>query len=253
MKITAVVVDDDQDSRMILSSHIMDQFEGIVIAGEAGSVATGVSLIAKTKPDLVLLDISLPDGNAFELLDQLPERNFEVIFITAHNTYAIRAFKLAAIDYLLKPVSFAELDEALRKMESRMQEKYFLNHWKTLFHNSRQQSQYDQKLAIATAEGFLFVELKEIVRLESHSNYTHFYFRNKRKLISSRTLGYYEELLPADKFCRIHHSHIVNTDCVERYIKGGPGGTLVMNDGMELGVSQRKKEDVLKLITKGHI
>lgn len=246
MKITAVIIDDDADSRLVLRSYINATYPDILIAGETGTVEQSIDIIQKVKPDLLLLDISLPDGTGFDLLERLPGMDFEVIFITAHNKYAIQAFRLAAIDYLLKPVAYEEFDLAISKLENRIEEKYFLRHWKTLIHNSKQKNQYDQRLAIATAEGFLFIELKEIIRLESHSNYTHFYFRNKTKLVSSRTLGYYEELLPADKFCRIHHSHIVNIDCVEKYIKGGVGGAVVMSDGMELAVSQRKKDDVMR-------
>jgi two-component system LytT family response regulator len=246
MKITAIVIDDDIDSRDILCSYLKANYPEITIAGEAGTISEAFVMVSKATPDLLLLDIELPDGTGFDLLERLPGMDFEVIFITAHNTYAMQAFKQAAIDYLLKPISYDELDQAIHKLENRVEEKYFLRHWKTLIHNSKQKNQYDQRLAIATAEGFLFIELKEIVRLESHSNYTHFYFRNKTKLVSSHTLGYYEELLPADKFCRIHHSHVVNTDCVEKYIKGGVGGSVVMSDGMELTVSQRKKDDVMR-------
>ena len=246
MKMTVVLIDDDADSRLILRSYIGEHHSEIVIVGEADAIASGVELVNKVKPDLLLLDISLPDGTAFELLKEFPEKNFEVIFITGFNTFAIQAFKLAAIDYLLKPVSFADIDDALKKAESRMEEKYFASHWKTLLHNSVQQSRYEKKLAIASAEGFMFVVIKEIVRLESHSNYTYFYFTNGKKLVSSRTLGYYEELLPAERFCRVHHSHLVNTDYIEKYIKSGAGGTVVMQDGMELTVSQRKKEEVLR-------
>lgn len=253
MKITVVVIDDDTDSRFIISDYINKNCPDIVVAGEAGSVKDGLLLIRETKPDLLLLDIEMPDGTGFDMLEKLPEQNFEVVFITAYNAYAIKAFRLAAIDYLLKPVSNIELDEAIKKAGSRMEEKYFTRHWTTLLHNAEQQNRHDKKIAIATAEGFMFVLLRDIIRLESNSNYTHFYFINGKKLISSRTLGYYEDILPEDKFCRIHHSSLVNIDYVEKYVKGGAGGTIVMQDGIELDVSQRKKENVLKLLTKGYL
>ncbi len=250
MKISTLIIDDDSDSRLILRNYLETECPDMAITGEASTVAEGIAAANRLKPELLLLDISLPDGTGFDLLQQLPERNFEVIFITAHNHFAVQAFRLAAIDYLLKPVAFSELEAALQRVKDRAREKYFATHWQTLLHNSVQTEQYDRKLAISTVEGYLFVALRDIVRLESSSNYTHFYFVNGKKLVSSRTLGYYEEALPPEKFCRIHHSHLVNTDHVERFIKAGAGGTVVMKDGMELTVSQRKKEEVLKLLTK---
>ena len=234
----------------ILRNYLEAECPDMAITGEAATVSEGVAAATRLKPELLLLDISLPDGTGFDLLQQLPERTFEVIFITAHNHYAVQAFRLAAIDYLLKPIAFTELEAALQRVNDRAKEKYFATHWQTLLHNSVQTDLYDRKLAIATAEGYLFVPLRDIIRMESSSNYTYFFFANGKKLVSSRTMGYYEEVLPPGKFCRIHHSHLVNTDHIEKYVKGGAGGTVVMRDGMELTVSQRKKDEVLKVLTK---
>ncbi|HMK03426.1 MAG TPA: LytTR family DNA-binding domain-containing protein [Ferruginibacter sp.] len=246
MKITTLIIDDDVDSRLILSSYIRDNCPDILVVGEAETVEAGIMLTKKERPDLLLLDISLPDGTGFDLLKQLPEKQFEVIFITAFDKFAIEAFRCSAIDYLLKPVAFADLKEALQRLKNRMEEKYFNTHWMTLAHNIQHRNTYEKRLAIATANGYIFIDINEIVRLESHSNYTHFYFKDGKKMISSHTLGYYEDLLPEEKFCRIHNSHLVNIDFIDRYTKGGVGGTIVMKDGMELGVSQRKKEIVVR-------
>ena len=243
MKISTLVIDDDPDSRLILRQYITDHCPGLVIVAESANIADAEQAVLQLQPELLLLDISLPDGSAFDLLEKLPGKNFEVIFITAHDNFAIKAFKLAAVDYLLKPVSYSELGAAIAKVEARLSQQYFHNHWQALLHNSNQPA---KKLAIATAEGFLFVEVKDIIRLESQSNYSWFYLAGGKKLLSSRTMGYYEELLPPDMFCRIHHSHLVNVEQAARYIKGGAGGTLVMNDGSELPVSQRKKEEVFR-------
>jgi len=254
MKISALIIDDDADSRFIVDNYIRNNCKEIIVTGQGASVKEGINLVKKHKPDLLLLDISMPDGTGFDLLRQIPESEFEVIFITGHDEFAIEAFKFSAIDYLLKPFAFQDLDDALRKVGDRLTEKYFIRHWGTLAHNLQQAKPYEKRLAIATAEGFIFTDIREVVRLESHSNYTHFYFTNGKKLVSSHTLGYYEELLPADNFCRIHNSHLVNIDFIDRYVKGGVGGTIVMKDGMELGVSQRKKEEFLKqLIKKGGV
>ncbi len=251
MKITAVIIDDDADSRLILRSYLDMDFPEIIISGEAGSVEEAIRLIKKQSPDILLLDITMPDGTGFDLLRQLPEKKFEVIFITAHDKFAIEAFKFSAIDYLLKPIAFPELKEALQKVGDRIDAKYFRSHWLALAHNLQGKNVSDKRLAVATGNGYIFKDIKEITRMESHGSYTHFYFVNDKKLVSSHTLGYYEEILPAENFCRIHNSHIVNIDFIDRYTKEGVGGTVIMKDGMELSVSQRKKEDFLsQLINK---
>jgi two-component system, LytTR family, response regulator len=120
----------------------------------------------------------------------------------------------------------------------------------TLVHNLQSKDAYEKRLAIATTSGYIFIDIADIARLESHSNYTHFYFRDGKKMIASHTLGYYEELLPSEKFCRIHNSHIINIDFIDRYTKEGVGGTVIMKDGMELSVSQRRKESFLAQLIK---
>jgi two-component system LytT family response regulator len=250
MKINTVIIDDDADSRLILRTFIDDFFPDIIVKGEAASVKEGAEQVIKLKPELLLLDISMPDGTAFDLLNQLPEKKFELIFITAYDKFAIEAFKFSAIDYLLKPIAYTSLDEALKKVRQRMEEKYFSRHWMALAHNIQFSGSHDKKLAIATGNGYIFADMKEIVRLESQSNYTHFYFAGGKKLISSHTLGYYEDMLPEDVFFRIHNSHIVNVDFIDRYAKEGVGGTIIMKDGTSLGVSQRKKEFVFKKLIR---
>jgi len=253
MRITTLIIDDDADSRLVLGNYIRKNCPALIVCGEAETVEESITLIKKETPDLLLLDISLPDGTAFDLLRKLPENKFEVIFITAHDQYAIEAFKFSAIDYLLKPISFTDLKEALRKVSDRIAEKYFKTHWVTLTHNLQNKNPYEKRLAIATSEGFIFTDIKEIVRLESHSNYTHFYFAGGKKLVSSHTLCFYEDILPEANFCRIHNSHLVNIEFIDRYIKGGVGGTIIMKDGMELSVSQRKKEDFLNHLVRNKL
>ncbi len=246
MTIKAFIIDDDADSRLILADYFQKVQTGINIEGEAANMKDGIAMIHQSVPELLLLDIELPDGTGFDLLDSVRERSFEVIFITAFNEYAVKAFRLAAVDYILKPVSYEELSEAIQKVKQRMLEKNFQSRMQAFFYNASQKELYEKKLAIATTEGFIFVPIKEIIRLESHSNYTAFHFLQGKKLVSSRTLGYYEELLPEEYFCRIHHSHIVNTRFADKYVKGGVGGNLVMQDGLELPVSQRKKEALFR-------
>lgn len=251
MKINTIIVDDDADSRLITVTFIRKYFPDIHIAGEGATVAEGIELVRQHRPDLILLDIEMPDGTGFDLLRTTEQKNFEVIFITAFNAYAIDAFKFSAIDYLLKPLSLTDLKEALLRVRERLQEKFFGKHWTSLSYNLEHKNNYDRKLAIATLSGFVFVDVRDIIRCESKSNYTQFYFDGGRKMMSSRNLGYYEEILPPEKFCRIHHSHLINIDFLDQYIKGGSGGTVIMKDGAELDVSQRKKEDFLQKVVSG--
>jgi two-component system, LytTR family, response regulator len=245
MKIYTVIIDDDADSRLVLDNYIKKNCFSISVVGEAATMQAAIALIEKSKPNLLLLDINLPDGTGFDLLKQIKHTGFEVIFITAYDSYAIEAFKISAIDYLLKPIDYSVLGAALRKVENRIEEKGFKNHWESLLHNMQYKTNHEKKLAITTTNGYFFIPIKDIVRLESQSNYTHFYLDNGKKLLSSHHLGYYEELLHEDKFCRIHNSHLVNIDFIEGYNRSGVGGTVIMKGGMELNVSQRKKEDFL--------
>lgn len=242
MKIITLLIDDDADSRLITRSFLQKQCPEIYIAAEAASVTDGVQLIKQCQPDLLLLDIELPDGSGFDVLNQVPEKNFEVIFITAYHSYAVEAFKFAAVDYLLKPVSVNDLTESVKRAAVNIRKKIFENQWPALSHNLQFSSNYDRKLAVATGTGYVFVNVKDIVRCQSSSNYTEFHLTGGKKILSSRNLGFFEELLPPEKFCRIHHSHLVNIDFVENYCKGSNGGSLQMTDGSELDVSQRKKE-----------
>jgi two-component system, LytTR family, response regulator len=251
MTINALLVEDDADSRLIAITYITKYFPEVKITGEALSVKEGLELIEIHKPDLVFLDIELPDGTGFDLLRSVGEKSFEVIFITAFNSYAIEAFRYSAVDYLLKPLSISDLKDALQKVKEKIQGKIFSQHWINLAYNLEHKNSYERRLAIATINGFVFVDVKDIIRCESNSNYTQFHFVSGKKMTSSRNLGYYEELLPEDKFCRIHHSHLINIDFLDQYIKGGSGGTVIMKDGTELDVSQRKKEDFLQKVISG--
>lgn len=250
MKLNALLIDDDADSRLVIASYLQKYREDICLVGEGGTVQEGLGLVNRHAPELLLLDIQLTDGTAFDLLSKTENKNFEVIFITAYDTYAIEAFRFSAIDYLLKPISFADLNTALGKARDRIQQKHFMNHWETLSHNLQQMSNAEKRLAIATSEGYIFKPVRDIVRLEASSNYTHFYFTAGEKIVSSHTLGYYEELLPQEKFCRVHNSHLVNIDWIDKYVKGGAGGSIIMKGGLTLDVSQRKKEKVITQLTK---
>lgn len=251
MKHTTMIIDDDADSRLIVRSCLDTHCPDLYIVAEADNVKEALVLFQMHQPDILLLDISLPDGTGFDLLRRLDNCMSEIIFITGHEQYALQALKFAAVDYLLKPLAFAELVQAIRKVETRIREKTFMNNWSVLLHNLQQQNSYEGRLAITAGNRILFSEVRDIVRLESQGNYTHFYFANGSKMVSSRTMGHYEDLLPADRFCRIHHSHIVNISQITELTRSASGTAVMLKDGTLLDVSQRKKEEVVRMITKG--
>ncbi len=242
--LTAIIIDDEAKGRMALKQKLLDYCEEIQWAGEAENGIEGIKLIEKIHPDIVFLDIEMPRMDGFEMLHRLPEKNFHIIFTTAYDQYAIKAIKYAAFDYLLKPIDIEELKIAVSKIHSRPQ-----------IHTGKKLELLDQnllknnfnKIAISTLEGLLFFNISDIIHLEANSNYTTIYFTNRPKLLASRTLKDFEELLPTDIFFRTHHSHLINLNYIKRYIKGD-GGQIELQNGNYVDVSRRKKEEFLNAI-----
>ncbi|MDQ6761430.1 MAG: LytTR family DNA-binding domain-containing protein [Bacteroidota bacterium] len=244
--LTAIIIDDEAKGRIALKQKLLDYCEEIQLAGEAENGLEGIKLIEKIQPDIVFLDIEMPRMDGFEMLHRLPEKNFHIIFTTAYDQYAIKAIKYAAFDYLLKPIDIEELKLSISKIHSHQQ-----------IHTGKKLELLDQnllknnfnKIAISTLEGLLFFDIGDIIHLEANSNYTTLYFNNRPKLLASKTLKDFEELLPADIFFRTHHSHLINLNYIKRYIRGD-GGQIELQNGNYVDVSRRKKEDFLKAI--GH-
>ena len=244
MTIQTVVIEDEEKNLLVICD-LMQQFgPELKLAGTAGSVAKSVELIDTVAPQLVFLDIRISDGTGFDVLQQLPSRGFELICITAYDNYAMEAFRFSAIDYLLKPIGIPEFKEAVERAVKRISEKNKQQRIETLLHNLAQQSLQDRKISIATITGFEFVDLKDIIWCNSEGSYTTFHLVNKTKLMSSRNIGYYEDLLCANNFCRIHNTSIINLRFVKSYIKGR-NGYVIMTNGDKLEISQRRKGDFL--------
>lgn len=246
--IKAIIIEDEQRGRNVLAK-MLDTFDDkVVLLGMAENAEMGKQLIANLKPDLVFLDIEMPHKNGFDLLAETQNRKFEVIFTTAYNQYAIKAFKFSAIDYLLKPVDLDELENAIDKAIERIN-----GHRKgdntlgidVLLQNIKNLSSNNNKIALPTLDGLVFVSIKDIIRCESDANYTKFFILNEKPLIISKTLKEFEELLELHDFVRVHHSHLINILHVKRYIKG-EGGIVIMVDNSEVEVSRRKKESFLE-------
>jgi two-component system LytT family response regulator len=246
-----LIVEDEARGRNALKV-MLSRIENINIIGEAENVDKAISLIDDKNPDLVLLDIEMPFKNGFELLAALPDRTFDVIFTTAYDSYAIKAIKFSAIDYLLKPIDPEELEEAINRVnEKRKKNKSKPQlQFSNLLENLKNKNNQNFKLSLPTSEGSLYIPIENIIRCTSDANYTWFYLTSETKpILVSKTLKDYEELLTDFGFCRIHHSHLINLKFIAKYIKG-EGGTVVMLDGTEVEVSRRKREIFLKSLEK---
>ena len=244
MKLTAAIVDDIAQARATLKEDLAAYCPNIEIIGEADGVVTGSKLLNKIKPDVVFLDIQLQDGTGFDILEILGSISFQVIFTTASDEFAIKAFKFSAVDYLLKPVDPDELIVAVQKVSkvnNSTQENYDL-----LLNTVKEQSA-PKRMALHTLEKIHVTDIADIVRCESNGNYTTFYFKNGQKLLVTKTLKEYDQMLSEYKFARVHQSHLINAQQIKEFVKVD-GGYIVMRDGSKIPVSLRKKSVVMKLL-----
>ncbi|MBM3434670.1 MAG: response regulator transcription factor [Bacteroidetes bacterium] len=239
-----VIVDDEGKARTTLKNLLEVHCPSrINVIGEADCVERGLEIIQAMNPDLVFLDVQMPDGTGFDLLEQIPEIRFKVIFASAFDKFAIQAFKFSALDYLLKPVEAEKLIEAVSKLDESERFKELNKKLEVLLSNKNS----FEKIALPTLDGIIFVKIKEIVRCESDNNYTGIFLKSGEKIMVSRTLKEYDDMLTPFNFFRIHKSHLINLGFLARY-KKGEGGFVIMEDGAELEVSRRRKEEFLEAI-----
>ena len=242
----AIIVDDEKHCRESLQSMLQMHCPDIAIAAICADALAAITAIQTHKPDIVFLDIEMPRMNAFDLLQQLGRIDFEIIFTTAYDQYAIRAIKFSALDYLLKPVDAEELKLAAEKLKSRPRHSMEKEQLQQVISNLTDAAQHDFKLIIATADGNYFLLPDEIMYCEGNDNYTHFHLTKSRKLISAKTLKEYEEMLAEQGFLRIHKSYLVNLKFAVRFSRSN--STLVLQDYTTLEVSRRKKEAVINAL-----
>lgn len=247
--IRTVIVDDEIDSIRVLQRLLNAYCPEVNIVGKADGVETGLHMIQSCKPDLVFLDIEMTHGNAFDLLNQLQPIEFQVVFITAFDNYAIRAFKYSAVDYLLKPVDIDDLRGALDRVMRKAQGKSFLDQMETLLYNVETFQLTQQKMAVPTLTGLIFIPIKDIIRFEAKGSYTSIYLANEEEIIATRNIKEYEDLLPDAIFCRVHNSHIINLHKIQKYHKGR-GGHVIMEDGSNIEVASRRREEFLRRLLK---
>lgn len=241
--IRAIIIDDEAGARKSLSDSLALYCETIEVMAEADGVKSGLEAIILNSPDVVFLDVMMDDGTGFDLLEQLPEVTFDVIFVTAWDRYAVKAFEFSAVDYLLKPVKPQQLIRAAGKLKKGDTIESLNRKLEVLLGNMNQL----EKLALPSLEGLCFVNIDEIVRCESDGNYTTFFMVNGEKIIVTRLIREYEEMLSPLTFFRIHKSHIINFRFIKKYTRGD-GGTVFMTDGTKIEVSRRRKDGFLSAL-----
>lgn len=241
---TAIIIDDIEDARKILRADLNSVSPEIKIIGEAENVMAGVKLLAKHTPDILFLDIEMPDGDGFDLLEMLPKKPFKTIFTTASDEHALKAFKFSAVDYLLKPIDQEELKAAVEKVKGTKDSPQSLE---LLQENIGKHIGKMERIILNTQEKIHVVRLSDIVRLESDINYTRFHLTNGNKVLVTRTLKEFDDMLSDNGFIRVHQSHLVNIEHIVEFVKAD-GGHLNLDDGGYVPVSSRRKSLVLQAL-----
>ena len=243
--IKTIIIEDEARSREILHSMLRDHFNDVEVLAVCSNIEEGKAAIEGLRPDLVLSDIELGEQRAFDMLQKLNNINFEIIFTTAHEHYAIKAIKFSALDYLLKPFSVEDLAEAIDHYRQKKDRKQSSLQLQSLFHNLKHIEKDSKKIVLPTQSGYEIIPVKEIIRCKADINYTTFYLLNGSKMVVSKTLKEFEDLLNEYDFIRVHNSHLINLHHIKNYTRG-EGGVVMMSDGTEVDVSRRKKDEFLK-------
>lgn len=245
MEITAIIVDDERRGRSVLGNLLRHYLPNVHVLGEADSVPKAVELIDTLRPELVFLDVEMPSGTGFDVLEGVAKRNFEVIFITAYDQYAISAFKVSAVDYLLKPINVNDLKSAVQRAVERNAQKSDEVRYRILLDHLNQGKPERDRIVLPTLDGFIVVKLEDIIRTQSEANYTRFFKNDGQNILVSKTMKEYSPVLEEYGFFRIHRSHYINMDYVVRYTRGR-GGDVELSDGTVLAVARDRKDAFLR-------
>ncbi len=246
--LNAVIIDDEKNALDVLEMQLTQFCKEVNIAAKCDGGEKGIAAIKKLNPDIVFLDIEMPHKNGFDVLKATSQFNYDVVFTTAYDQFAIKAFKFSAIDYLLKPIDIVELQQAVEKVKNKKGGNNLDEKIKTLF-SQMQSSQQHNKIALPYGEAMQLVDAEEIIRCESDSNYTHIFLKTGKKITVAKTLKEIEETLDGLSFYRIHQSHLVNMQHISKVIKGD-GGYVVMDDGTNITISRNKKEAFMDTFRK---
>lgn len=249
MTLKVVIVEDEKHSRETLKKLLEEFCEDVKIIATASSVKEAVKVLSVFSPDIVFLDIELQPGVGFDVLNQIKEPNFEIIFTTAFEKYAIKAIKFSSLDYLLKPIDLDELQQAIEKARNRMDKNVSRLQIETLIQNLSQESSRQEKICLATTSGMEFISIEDIIVCKADGSYTSFILKNKSPLLVSKHLKEYENLLAEQQFMRVHNSYLINLKEVKKYIKSD-GGYIIMSNDMHVSISPRKKEELIGVMKR---
>jgi two-component system, LytTR family, response regulator len=241
-KIKSVIVEDESAAREVLKNYLSKYCPQVEVIGEAQNIKEAVPLLHELQPQLVFLDVEMPFGNAFDVLEACKELQFETIFVTAFSEYSLKALNQSAAYYLLKPISIEELVVAVNKVQQQLMNNELINRNKIIIENFKEPKPEKQQVILPTLEGFEVVKMEQIVRLRGNGNFTDIYLQDGTKKMVCRFLKYFSDILPFP-FLRVHKSHIININCVKSYNKGG---TILLHDGNEVELSPTYKEDFLR-------
>lgn len=246
--IKAVLVDDEKNALEMLEWQLHNYCPQVEVAAICSGADAGIAAIQQHKPQLVFLDIEMPKKNGFELVQAFANPSFDVIFTTAYNQFALKAFRFAALDYLLKPIDADDLVAAVKRYEKKVLQSNFKEQLDILMQQYNQPNILPEKVSFATQQAIHFIKPSLIIYCESDSNYTTLHFVDKTKMVVSKTLKEVEEMLQHYHFYRIHHSFIINLKQVNRYVKID-GGSIEMTNGAQLPISRQRKEDLMSILT----
>jgi two-component system, LytTR family, response regulator len=244
-KMTCLIVEDEENSKVLLTSTLNDFCPQLEIVGYAISVEAGVNQVERLNPDIIFLDIELADGNAFDLLSELGHKEHSIIFTTAYDDFALAAFKCEAVDYLLKPYTPTDIINAVEKVKRRNYSIELLS--KLLNVNNKEQQKH--KITLSNAAGIVMIEIDKILRIEADRSYCYLYECDGNKMIVSKPMKEIESMLPAESFFRLHDGHIINVEHLRKF-SYEDGGIAILNDGTHVPVSRRKKQEFLDFIRK---
>jgi two-component system, LytTR family, response regulator len=245
----AILIDDENNALEVLEMQIKNYCNSIHIIDKANTAQKGIDLIKKHKPDVVFLDIEMPYKNGFDVLNETIDYNYYVIFTTAYDQFAIKAFKYAAIDYLLKPIDIVELQQATEKLNKFTETNDIRNKVEALFSQLKNNKTGQEKIALPIGDVLEFFDSDEILRFESESNYTHAYLHNGKKVTLAKTLKEIEETINSKPFFRVHQSFYINTNYIEKFYKG-ESAYIIMKDKVQISVSRAKKEEFMATFKK---
>jgi two-component system LytT family response regulator len=242
----AIIIDDEEDGRNVLRYLLKKYHPEVVIIAEGANGMEGEKLIRLHKPDFIFLDVNMPLCDGFEMLGNFENITFEIVFTTAYNEYAIKAFKFSPFDFLLKPVNLEELNATLQRLKQRLKSPAGLLQQKDFLNMVKSNQMGIKKIAIASTEGFEIIDTTDIIMLEADGSYTRFFLKDQSELLSSTGIGEYEVMLSEQVFMRIHKSYIVNLNEIKKYIRGD-GGSVILSNNKEAFVSKRKKDQLIAI------